>query len=115
MDKGLNKQLGLLDIFCIASGAMISSGLFVLPGIASAKVGPALFLSYILASFIAVCIVFVLVGTKDERNFHLRALAAIAQICQQPDFDKNWLNARNTEELRDIVLLAERRRFEAKG
>jgi amino acid transporter len=55
--------------------------------------------------------VFVLAGTKDERNFHLRALAAIAHICQQREFDKNWLSARNVEELRDIILLAERKRF----
>ena len=55
--------------------------------------------------------VFVLVGTRDERNFHLRALAAIAQIAQDEDFDKKWLSARNNEELRDIVLLAERKRF----
>lgn len=55
--------------------------------------------------------VFVLAGTKDERNFHLRALAAIAHICQQREFDKYWLSARNVEELRDIILLAERKRF----
>lgn len=54
---------------------------------------------------------FALAGTKDERNFYLRALSAIAQICHQADFDKNWMNARNKEELKDIVLLAERRRF----
>jgi len=56
-------------------------------------------------------IVFILVGTKDERNFHLRALAAIAQICQLHEFDKNWLSARNIQELKDIILLAERKRF----
>jgi APA family basic amino acid/polyamine antiporter len=54
---------------------------------------------------------FVLVGSSDERNFHLRALAAIAQIAQDKDFDKNWLKARNIEELRDIILLAERKRI----
>lgn len=53
---------------------------------------------------------FVLVGSSDERNFHLRALAAIAQIAQDKDFDKNWLKARNIEELRHIILLAERKR-----
>ncbi|MFC1592753.1 PTS sugar transporter subunit IIA, partial [Candidatus Omnitrophota bacterium] len=58
--------------------------------------------------------VFVLVSTKDERNFHLRALAAIAQICQQREFDKNWMAARNIEELKDIILLAERKRFGAR-
>ncbi|OGW75309.1 MAG: hypothetical protein A2Z72_08215, partial [Omnitrophica bacterium RBG_13_46_9] len=54
---------------------------------------------------------FVLVGSCDERNFHLRALAAIAQIAQSRDFDKRWLNARNIEELRNVILLAERKRF----
>jgi amino acid transporter/mannitol/fructose-specific phosphotransferase system IIA component (Ntr-type) len=53
---------------------------------------------------------FVLVGSLDERNFHLRALASIAQIAQERGFDKSWLNARSTEQLRDIILLAERRR-----
>jgi len=53
---------------------------------------------------------FVLVGSSDERNFHLRALAAIAQIAQDKDFDKHWLKARNIEELRHIILLAERKR-----
>jgi amino acid transporter/mannitol/fructose-specific phosphotransferase system IIA component (Ntr-type) len=53
---------------------------------------------------------FVLVGSRDERNFHLRALSAIAQIAQDPNFDKNWLRAKNIEELRDIILLASRHR-----
>jgi len=55
--------------------------------------------------------VFVLVGTQDERNFHLRALAAIAQTVQDERFGENWQSARNSDELRDIVLLAERKRF----
>ncbi|MFH1783999.1 MAG: amino acid permease [bacterium] len=53
---------------------------------------------------------FILVGSRDERRFHLRALSAIAQIVQNEDFDKNWLRAKNTEELRDIVLLGKRHR-----
>ena len=53
---------------------------------------------------------FVLVGTRDERNFHLRALAAIAQIVQDPHFEKRWLRAKGKEALRDIVLLGKRRR-----
>jgi amino acid transporter/mannitol/fructose-specific phosphotransferase system IIA component (Ntr-type) len=47
----LKKQLGLLDVFAVASGAMISSGLFVLPAIAFTKGGPAVILSYLFASF----------------------------------------------------------------
>ncbi len=53
---------------------------------------------------------FILAGSPDERNFHLRALSAIAQITQNVDFDKNWLRAKNIEELRDLVLLAGRHR-----
>ncbi|MFC1631905.1 amino acid permease [Candidatus Omnitrophota bacterium] len=59
--------------------------------------------------------VFLLIGTKDERNFHLRALAAIAQIAQDQDFQRKWLAARDSEELRDIILLAERERFGGRG
>jgi APA family basic amino acid/polyamine antiporter len=54
--------------------------------------------------------VFVLAGSKDERNFHLRALSAIAQITQSPDFEDHWLKAKNIEGLRDVVLLGERKR-----
>ncbi len=50
--KGLKRELGLLGIFCIASGAMISSGLFILPGLAFAKAGPAILISYGIASLL---------------------------------------------------------------
>ncbi|RKY70536.1 MAG: hypothetical protein DRP97_03550 [Candidatus Latescibacterota bacterium] len=50
----LKKELGLLDVFCIASGAMLSSGLFVLPGLAFAKTGPAVILAYLLAAVLVV-------------------------------------------------------------
>ena len=53
-DKQLKRELGLLDVFCIASGAMISSGLFVLPGIAYAKTGSSVVLSYIIASLLII-------------------------------------------------------------
>lgn len=56
-------------------------------------------------------IIFVLVGSVDERNLHLKVLAAIAQIMQDPKFDQRWLQARNEDELKNIVLLAERRRL----
>lgn len=54
--------------------------------------------------------IFVLMGSKDERNFHLRALAAIAQIVQEKSFEQRWISARGIEGLRDIILLAERKR-----
>ncbi len=54
--------------------------------------------------------IFVLVGSRDERNFHLRALTAIAQIVSDPHFMKKWLEARSVSQLRDIVLLGKRKR-----
>ncbi len=57
--------------------------------------------------------IFVLAGTRDERAFHLRALAAIAQIVRHGRFEKQWLEAASENQLRDILLLADRTRFEA--
>ncbi len=55
-------------------------------------------------------VAFVLIGSADERNFHLRALMAIAHIVQEPGFTKRWLKAPDAEHLRDIVLLSGRSR-----
>ncbi len=57
-----------------------------------------------------VSIMFVLAGTKDERNYHLRALMAIAQIAQEKHFEHRWLTARDTETIRNIILLSTRTR-----
>ncbi len=55
--------------------------------------------------------VFVFVGTKEDRAFHLKTLASIATLVQQDDFEKKWLNAENINYLRDMVLLSKRKRF----
>ncbi len=54
--------------------------------------------------------IFVLTGTLDERNYHLRALMAVAQIAQSPNFKEHWLSAKDTHELKNMILLANRRR-----
>ncbi|MBN2714181.1 MAG: amino acid permease, partial [Planctomycetes bacterium] len=54
----LKKELGLWDVFSIAAGAMVSSGLFVLPGLAFALTGPSVVLAYALAALLylpAIC------------------------------------------------------------
>ncbi|MFP4362480.1 MAG: amino acid permease [Spirochaetia bacterium] len=53
---------------------------------------------------------FCLLGSKDERNFHLKALMSIAQILQDPLFNEQWMHARNEAELRSVLLLTKRRR-----
>ena len=55
-------------------------------------------------------IIFILAGSSDERNLHLKVLAAIAQITEARGFDEKWFEARNGDEIRNIILLAERKR-----
>ncbi|MCD4651444.1 MAG: amino acid permease, partial [Candidatus Cloacimonetes bacterium] len=54
----LKKGLNFYDVFSIATGSMISSGIFILPGLAFARTGPAVFISYFLAGVLALIGVF---------------------------------------------------------
>ncbi len=49
----LKRELTFIDVFSLATGAMISSGIFILPGIAFAQAGPSVFVSYFLAGLLA--------------------------------------------------------------
>jgi len=53
---------------------------------------------------------FVLVGSKDERNFHLRALSSIAQIVLDPRFEKKWKRAKSDAAIREVLINADRKR-----
>ena len=46
----LKKELGLLNVYAIATGTTLSAGFFLLPGIAFNEAGPAVILSYLIAS-----------------------------------------------------------------
>lgn len=48
----LKKQLGLFDVYAISTGAMFSSGFFLLPGIASAYSGPSVILAYLIGGIL---------------------------------------------------------------
>lgn len=48
----LKKELGLFDVFAISTGAMFSSGFFLLPGIASHYTGPSVFVAYLVAGIL---------------------------------------------------------------
>ena len=50
----LKKELGFWDVFAMASGSMISSGLFILPGMAYRDAGPAVIISYLIAAIIMI-------------------------------------------------------------
>ena len=55
-------------------------------------------------------IVFVLAGSIDERNFHLRVLMAIAQIMRESSFYKNWMRMKDKEALKMLILSSTRKR-----
>ncbi|MFB6199085.1 MAG: APC family permease, partial [Halobacteriaceae archaeon] len=52
MAKDLERDLGLYATLTISIGAMVGSGIFVLPGLASKFAGPAVPLAYLLAGIL---------------------------------------------------------------
>jgi amino acid transporter/mannitol/fructose-specific phosphotransferase system IIA component (Ntr-type) len=50
--KELDRNLGFFSVFSIAVGAMLGSGIFVLPGLAAGMAGPWVCLSYLLAGLL---------------------------------------------------------------
>ena len=50
----LKKELRLFDVYVIATGAMFSSGFFLLPGLAAAGTGPSVVLAYFLSGILIV-------------------------------------------------------------
>ncbi len=48
----LKKELTLFDVYAVATGAMFSSGFFLLPGLAAVQTGPSVFLAYFLSGII---------------------------------------------------------------
>lgn len=50
----LKKELRLSDVYVIATGAMFSSGFFLLPGLAAASTGPSVILAYFLSALLIV-------------------------------------------------------------
>jgi len=50
--NSLKKNLTLFDVYAISTGAMFSSGLFLLPGIAASYTGNSVWFAYLLAGFL---------------------------------------------------------------
>lgn len=46
----LKKEIGLVDLYAVSTGATLSAGFFLLPGIAAQEVGSALVLAYLIAA-----------------------------------------------------------------
>jgi len=53
-EKQLKKQLGLFDVYAISTGAMFSSGFFLLPGLAAAQTGASVYLAYLASGILII-------------------------------------------------------------
>jgi len=53
---------------------------------------------------------FVVVATSEQHSFYMHSLMWIVQIAEETDFEKEWLNAKDADELRDIILSSWRKR-----
>jgi len=51
-DQKLKKNLTLFDVYAVSTGAMFSSGFFLLPGIAAGYTGDSVYLAYLIAGFL---------------------------------------------------------------
>ena len=54
MTKELERDLGLFSVVAISMGAMIGSGIFILPGLAMAEAGPSVILAFVVAAVLVV-------------------------------------------------------------
>ncbi|MDA3940798.1 MAG: amino acid permease [Spirochaetia bacterium] len=59
--------------------------------------------------------IFLIVGNEGERVLHLRLLASIATLVQENGFEDKWLNAKDVNYLRDMILLSSRNLFPKSG
>ena len=53
---------------------------------------------------------FVVVATPEQQSFYMHSLMWIVQIAEEIDFEKEWLHAKDTAEIRKIVLSSWRKR-----
>src|SRR5690554_3654425 len=54
MAEKLSKKLTMFDVYSVSTGAMFSSGFFLLPGIAAMETGNSVFLAYLVASILII-------------------------------------------------------------
>ena len=47
----LKQEIGLLGVYAIATGATLSAGFFLLPGLAAEQAGAAIVLAYVIAAY----------------------------------------------------------------
>jgi amino acid transporter len=53
---------------------------------------------------------FVVVSSSEQQSFYMHSLMWIVQIAEETNFEKEWLNAKDSKELREIILSSWRKR-----
>jgi len=48
--------------------------------------------------------IFVLVGSLDQRHFHLVVLSTLATIVQNPAYQREWMEAGKAKDLKDVII-----------
>ncbi len=48
--------------------------------------------------------IFFLAGSQDQRHFHLVVISSLAQIVQNPAFEKNWLEVDGADDIRKLII-----------
>lgn len=58
--------------------------------------------------------IFLFIGCPTYSTLHLKIIASIVFLAKEDDFEKNWLEAKNSNYLRDLILLSKRKRWNRK-
>ncbi|MCD6397241.1 MAG: F0F1 ATP synthase subunit alpha, partial [Spirochaetaceae bacterium] len=56
--------------------------------------------------------IFFLMGSIDQRHFHLVVLSSLAQIVQHPSFETGWISSKSVEDLRTLILKTRKKKPE---
>ncbi len=56
--------------------------------------------------------IFFLMGSIDQRHFHLVVLSSLAQIVQHPSFETEWISSKGVEDLRTLILKTRKKKPE---
>ncbi|WP_083963847.1 F0F1 ATP synthase subunit alpha [Spirochaeta cellobiosiphila] len=48
--------------------------------------------------------IFVLMGSMDQRHFHLVVLSTLARIVQDPTYQRSWMESKKLSDLKDLIL-----------
>ncbi|MFC1771693.1 PTS sugar transporter subunit IIA, partial [Candidatus Margulisiibacteriota bacterium] len=67
---------------------------------------------YLSREYQSVKAIFFLIGTKDEKTMQLQSISSIAQIIYNKNYEKQWLQAKDITNIKDILLLSMRHRIE---